>query len=104
MRQTYRIDSNCVRAQQWTQQEGVKLDKPPEEIIDTISAILGSCFHLTHHIVVGVHHAYKKAFFVVLSEAVYAWDEQEMNTLVDKLKSVYELDEEKMRLFRYFCR
>ena len=38
-----------------------------------------------------------------MSEAVYAWDEQDMNTLVSKLKSVYELDEEKIRLFRYFC-
>jgi hypothetical protein len=36
--------------------------------------------------------------------AIYAWDEEEMATLVENLKLSLDLDDDEVRLFRYFRR
>ena len=88
----------------WEQKEGILLDPPPPKIIDKFSAVLGSGFHAAHRIVTPVHHAYKKAYSVALSEAIYCWDESDMRTLVQKLSTEKGLEEDEIRLMRYFRR
>ena len=57
-----------------------------------------------HRIVTPMHHSYKKAFFVALSEAIYAWDEEDTKTLVDLLKDKLGLGEDEIKMWRYFKR
>ena len=45
-----------------------------------------------------MHHSYKKAFFVALSEAIYAWDEEDTKTLVDLLKDKLGLGEDEIKM------
>jgi hypothetical protein len=94
----------CLPGDEWAPREGVHLDPPPEKIEDRFSALLGSAFHASHRIIVGVKHSHKKAFYVALSEAIYAWDEEEMAILVENLKLRLDLDDDEIRLFRYFRR
>ena len=89
---------------EWIPKRGSSLSEPPETIIDKFSAILGSGFHACHRIVTPMHHSYKIAFFVALSEAIYAWDEEDMKTLVDLLKDKLGLGEDEIKTWRYFKR
>ena len=93
-----------TKGKEWVSNRGSGLSEPPERIIDKFSAILGSGFHACHRIVPPMHHSYKKAFFVALSEAIYAWDEEGMRTLVDLLMDKLGLGEDEIKSWRYFKR
>ena len=68
------------------------------------SAILGSGFHAGHRIIALVNHCHKKAFFVALSEAMYAWDECDMRSLEEALRENVDMSSHDFSLFCYFCR
>lgn len=50
------------------------LDPPPERIPDRFSAVLGDAFHMMDRPKVPMSHSSKKAYFVSLQEAFFAWD------------------------------
>ena len=90
---------------EWIPRHGSCLSAPPDTIIvDKFSAILGSGFHACHRMVTPMHHSHKKGFFVALSEALYAWDDEDMNTLVSLLKTKLKMEENEIKTWRYFRR
>lgn len=88
----------------WTQKDGVHLDNPPGRIVDRYRAILGSGFHALHRIIVSSKHSHKKLLFVALSEALFAWDKDEMDNVCSALKDDLGLDEKEIIIYRYFRR
>ena len=93
--------------QRWEEKPGVKLDPPPIEVKDKISAILGSGFHCGHRVgaLISTKQTHRKAFCVAFSEALYAWDEDDMNVLFDNMKEhVEDMDRKDFLLLRYFRR
>ena len=89
---------------EWKPKEGVNLERPPTTVKDVYSAILGSGFHAGHRIIAPVNHCHKKAFFVALSEAMYAWDECDMRSLEEALRENVDMSSHDFSLFRYFRR
>ena len=95
----------ALPGKKWVERPGVKLDPPPENYIrDHFKVVLGSPFHLSHRCICPMHHSYKKAFFVALSEALYAWNQEDMKILVDLLATELDLSEDEIVAWTYFKR
>ena len=85
----------------------VKLDDAPEKVKDKFSAILGSGFHLKHRLTATISkkHSNLKAFYAALSEALYAWDDEDMERLYDAiLADSRNLEQKSFKLLRYYRR
>ena len=54
--------------------EHPKLSKPPQNIEDKFSSVLGDGFHCMHRIAVPTNHCYKNSFFMSLQEAIFSWN------------------------------
>jgi len=67
---------------------GSSLSAPPAVIEDVFRSVLGDPWHYMDRIRVPVKHAYRKAFFVALSEAFFAWDPRYMEQAREALKIV----------------
>ena len=88
----------------WVSRTDIHLDPVPDEIKDKFPSVLGSAFHASHRINTPMHHCCKKAFFVVLSEAIYAWNKNDMSTFVERLKTKLKLTEDEVKSWQYFKR
>ena len=88
----------------WKRTDGIFLPEPPQNIIDQYSAVLGSPFHACHRLLTPAGHEYNKPFFVSLSEAIYAWDEDDMEILYESIKKRLDMNINKFKLMRYYRR
>lgn len=69
-----------------------RLGSMPAKIKNKYSSILGSGFHAGHCVITPTKHAFKKAFHVALSEAMYAWDEDGMRLLYLAMKNIFNME------------
>ncbi|KAK3271924.1 hypothetical protein CYMTET_19751 [Cymbomonas tetramitiformis] len=60
------------------------LDPPPTHIAEVYSTVVGDAFHFMDRPKVPVHHEFKKAYFVALMEAWFAWEP----VALDKVKAI----------------
>jgi len=75
---TIRELSQVISPRTWHHAD--KLGQPPQgHIIDRFSSVLGDPFHLMDRPKVPIRHAAKKPYFVALQEAMFAWDERQMD-------------------------
>jgi hypothetical protein len=63
----------------------VKLQKPPDKIVDCFRSVLGDPWHYMDRPKVPVKHEFKKAYFVALSEAWFAWEPIKLEKVRKKL-------------------
>jgi hypothetical protein len=50
------------------------------------SSVLGDLFHAMDRAKVGIHHPFKKGYYVALRDAVFAWDPLELEALKHKMR------------------
>lgn len=101
------VEANLpLPGRRWTPKAGVKLDPPPAEVLNRFSAVMGSVFHalLRMSKSISMKGSHRKGFCVALSEAFYAWDEDDLNTLYDAMKEHFDLTKREFLLLRYFRR
>jgi len=77
------------------------LDKPPNDIKQVFSAVLGDVFHAMNRSKVPVKHEFKKSFYIALMKAFFVWDSSRLKEVMDKLKENGFTDEELEDLLYY---
>ena len=70
--------------------------------MDKFSSILGSGFHCLHRIGTPAKREYKKAFYAALSEAMYAWDEDDTKNLYEAMKNRIDVNMDEFQLMWYY--
>jgi len=65
-----------------------KLGAVPKNISDTPTAVPGDAFHFMDRIKVPMHHSFRKAYFVALTEAWYEWNEEDLERVKVALRGV----------------
>ena len=85
------MNNNISELQSAMPLEHPKLSKPPKNIEDKFSSVLGDGFHYMHRITVPTNHCYKKRFFVSLQEAIFAWNPEMLKKVKDKKKRTRNL-------------
>jgi len=73
-----------------------QLDAPPNprDVSNKYSAVLGDGFHAMHRPKVPMEHDSKKAYFVALQEAFYAWDPSKLEELKANMRDAGKDDKE----------
>ncbi len=63
-----------------------KLSPPPNEIRDTFRSVLGDAWHYMDRARVPIKHKFRKAYFVALSEAWFAWEPVALEQVKDAMR------------------
>ena len=71
-----------------------KLSAPPSQITDVFRSVLGDAWHYMDRVRVPVKHRLRKAYFVTLSEAFFAWDPTRMEQTKAALRKDGKTDEQ----------